>query len=212
MILYGASGHAKVVEDMIERNGGTVSCFVDDNPSLQEMHGIAVVHRLPDSDEPVIIAIGDNATRYRLARRLKARFGMAIHPSAVIARRSAIAKGTVVMAGAVIQTDVNVGCHCIVNTVASIDHECQIGSFVHLSPRAVLCGNVHVGEGAWIGAGATVIQGVRIGKWAVVGAGTVVTSDVPDYALVIGNRDCIMKRDYYKNKVLKMLMEEESKP
>ena len=45
----------------------------------------------------------------------------------------------------------------------------------------------HVGQGATIGANATIICGNSIGKYAFIGAGTVITKDVPDYALVIGN-------------------------
>ena len=41
--------------------------------------------------------------------------------------------------------------------------------------------------GASIGANATIVCGHNIGKYAFVGAGTVVTKDVPDYALVVGN-------------------------
>lgn len=45
----------------------------------------------------------------------------------------------------------------------------------------------HVRYGAAIGAGAIIIAGVTIGCWALVGAGAVVTRDVPDHALVLGN-------------------------
>ena len=45
----------------------------------------------------------------------------------------------------------------------------------------------HVGQGATIGANATILCGIEIGKYAFIGAGAVVTKDVPDYALVIGN-------------------------
>jgi UDP-2-acetamido-3-amino-2,3-dideoxy-glucuronate N-acetyltransferase len=45
----------------------------------------------------------------------------------------------------------------------------------------------HIGKGATIGANATIICGNKIGKYAFVGAGAVVTKDVPDYALVVGN-------------------------
>jgi UDP-2-acetamido-3-amino-2,3-dideoxy-glucuronate N-acetyltransferase len=45
-----------------------------------------------------------------------------------------------------------------------------------------------VGKGASIGANATIICGVRIGKFALIGAGAVVTKDVPDYALFVGNQ------------------------
>lgn len=45
----------------------------------------------------------------------------------------------------------------------------------------------HIGDGASIGANATIICGISIGRWAMVGAGSVVTRDVPEYGLVVGN-------------------------
>jgi acetyltransferase-like isoleucine patch superfamily enzyme len=46
---------------------------------------------------------------------------------------------------------------------------------------------VSVAEGASIGGGCTILPGVSIGRYALVGAGAVVTRDVPDYGLVVGN-------------------------
>ena len=86
-----------------------------------------------------------------------------------------------------------VGRHCIINTGASVDHECVIEDYVHISPHSTLCGNVSVGAGSWIGAGTTVIPGVKIGKWSVIGAGSVVTKDIPDRVLAVGNRCEIIK-------------------
>ena len=45
----------------------------------------------------------------------------------------------------------------------------------------------HVGKGASIGANATIVCGHNIGKYAFIGAGAVVTKNIPDYALVVGN-------------------------
>ena len=60
--------------------------------------------------------------------------------------------------------------------------------------RAILpCKPIHIKKGAWIGAGATVLPGVCIGKHSIVGAASVVTKDVPDYAVVVGNPAKIMK-------------------
>lgn len=54
--------------------------------------------------------------------------------------------------------------------------------------RAVLpCKPVLIKEGAWVGAGATILPGVCVGRYAIVGAASVVTKDVPDYAVVVGN-------------------------
>lgn len=55
------------------------------------------------------------------------------------------------------------------------------------------CKPVHIGEAAWIGAGATILPGVRIGRHAVVGAGSIVTKDVPDYGVAVGNPARVIK-------------------
>ena len=57
----------------------------------------------------------------------------------------------------------------------------------------LLCKPVLIREGAWIGAGATILPGVCIGRHAVVGAASVVTKDVPDYGVVVGNPAKVIK-------------------
>lgn len=183
--LYGASGHAKVVKDIVEAAGSHICGVVDDNRSLNEFETLPVAHSATGKN-PFIISIGDNGIRKRIAESLKSEYSTAVHPEAIISGSARIGVGTVVMAGAIINPDVVVGQHCIVNTGVSVDHECALEDYVHLSPHATLCGNVRVGEGAWIGAGAVVIQGIKIGKWSIVGAGAVVTRDVPDYTEVVG--------------------------
>ncbi len=192
MYLYGASGHAMVIMDILEANGIRVDGLVDDNPNIQELLGIPVFHDKQDAS-PLLISIGNNQIRKKIAENYQAEFVTAIHPSAIISRHATIDEGTVIMQGAIIQTCVKIGKHCIVNTGASIDHECKIGDYVHISPHSTLCGNVQVGEGTWIGAGTTVIQGVKIGRWCMIGAGSVVTKDIPDGVLAVGNRCKIIK-------------------
>lgn len=183
--LYGASGHAKVIKDIIEANGGRVIGYVDDNAELNEFETQEVAHSASGMS-PFIISIGNNRIRKRIAESLESDYETAVHPSASVSPSATIGKGSVVMAGAIINASAMVGKHCIVNTGASIDHECKLEDYVHLSPHATLCGNVRVGEGSWIGAGAVVIQGIKIGRWSIVGAGAVVTHDVPDYTEVVG--------------------------
>ncbi len=90
------------------------------------------------------------------------------------------------MAGAVLQTGCRMGENVIINTRASVDHDCIIACHTHVSPGAVLCGNVQVGQGSHIGAGATVIQGVRIACNGMVAAGAVVIRDIPEGVTVAG--------------------------
>jgi len=193
MYLYGASGHAKVIYDIIDAMGGKILGFIDDDKNIIEFKGEKVIH-LHTNQAPLIISIGNNSIRKKIAESLSVEFGTAIHPSAIISNFSTIGCGTVIMQGCIIQTDVIIGKHCIINTGASIDHECHIDDYVHVSPHATLCGNVHVGEGTWIGAGSTIIQGVKIGKWCIIGAGSVVTKDIPDGYLAVGNRCKLIKQ------------------
>ena len=50
-----------------------------------------------------------------------------------------------------------------------------------------ILGTTTVRHGAAIGAGAVIVTGIDIGRWAMIGSGSVVTSDVPDHGLVVGN-------------------------
>ena len=193
MYLYGASGHAKVIIDILELMNIEVSGLFDDNKEVAELLGFPVYHEMKKNID-LIVSIGNNEIRKRVVEKLfDINYIKAIHSSAIISKRSTIDIGTVVMQGAIVQSATVVGKHCIINTGASVDHDCVVEDFVHLSPQSILCGNVHVGEGAWIGAGTTIIPGVKIGKWAVVGAGSVVTKNIPDYALAAGNRCKVLK-------------------
>lgn len=186
MILYGASGHCKVIIDILEANGIPIDFIVDDDPNVSSLLGYEVRHNVAKFDEG-IIAIGSCEIRKKIVSSIKmGKYLTATHPSTIISPRAQIGEGSVVMQGAIIQSCATIGKHCIINTGASIDHDCQIGNFVHIAPHATLCGNVQVGEGGWVGAGATIIPGIKIGKWAVIGAGAVVIQDVPDKAVVAG--------------------------
>jgi sugar O-acyltransferase (sialic acid O-acetyltransferase NeuD family) len=192
MYLCGASGHAKVIVDILEANNIKIEGVFDNNLEIKSLLDYPVSHS-EELKSPLIISIGNNNIRKRIASESKIEFGIAIHPSAIISKHALIGEGSVVMQGAIIQSCADVGKHCIINTGASIDHDCVIEDFVHISPHATLCGNVRVGEGSWIGAGTTIIQGIKIGKWSVIGAGSVVTKDIPDNVVAYGNPCKVIK-------------------
>lgn len=199
MYLYGASGHAKVIIDSLKASGVPVSGLFDDNPDVKTLFDYTVFgffDRERLGVEELIISVGVNNIRKKITEKLPPdiHYGRAIHPSAIISEYASMDKGTVVIQGAVIQSSVKIGKHCIINTTASVDHDCVIEDFVHISPNATLCGAVSVGEGTQVGAGAVVIPGIRIGKWSLVAAGAVVMKDVPDNVLVLGNPARVVKR------------------
>lgn len=194
--LFGASGHAKVIMDIIMAQGDKVDCLYDDAPHYAEIHEVPV-SKASETEVvgPLIISIGSNRIRQIISDRYPLEYAKAVHPNAIISPSATIDSGTVVMQGAIIQADAIIGRHCIINSGASIDHECRIDDFVHISPHATLCGNVSVGKGSWIGAGATVIPGVKIGKWCTIGAGSVVIKDIPDGTIAFGNPCKVKNQD-----------------
>jgi len=197
IFLFGTGGHAKVVADVVERQGlhrivGLVSedglAVPFDRYSVVASNADFEKHLGPLNVEGAIVALGDCATRERLVRKIGRRlvFVTAVHPQAVIDSSASIGPGTVVMAGVVVNAGAVIGSHCILNTGCSVDHDCQIGDFSHLAPGTRLAGHVSVGQGSFIGIGSSVIDRIRIGDHVSAGAGSVIVEDVPPDKKVFG--------------------------
>jgi len=201
ILVYGASGHAKVVIDIVEHaDVHQIAFLVDDDPQIKgtrffdypvlggmsDLDAWLLDNRSPDA----IVAIGNNATRSRIAASLRQKgltLASAVHPAACIGRSVAIGSGTVVMSGCAINSDTTIGDDTIINTGSTVDHDCMVGDGVHIAPGCHLCGDVTVGARSFVGAGSTVIPGVRIGADVVIGAGSTVLHDVADGARLAGS-------------------------
>jgi sugar O-acyltransferase (sialic acid O-acetyltransferase NeuD family) len=196
VILYGASGHGKVIIDILKNNGVIINAIIDDNPKINSIMGLPVIQKTNldfSITVNIIISIGNNKIRKLISNQMHANYITAIHSSAIISNDVKLGNGTVIMAGVIINPDTTIGNHCIINTGAVVEHDCCIADFVHISPSVALAGSVIVGEGTHIGIGAKVIQSVKIGKWVTIGAGAIIIKDVPDYAVVVGNPGKIIK-------------------
>jgi sugar O-acyltransferase (sialic acid O-acetyltransferase NeuD family) len=166
VIIYGASGHGKVIMDCCKSLGVKVVAFVDDDQVKHgNLCGVPVFGPNNIKDQHIILGLGDNMIRKNVASRYQ-RFSIPIiHKNAIISESTKINHGTVIFLGASVQIDTVIGKHCIINTSASVDHDCSLGDFVHIAPNATLCGGIEIGEGTLIGAGATIIPNIQIGKF-----------------------------------------------
>jgi len=208
IVIYGASGHGKVIVDIVEKSGGTVLALVDDDETLWDKSfcgypvwgGLNHLLQVKKKEKfAVIVGIGDNRNRQKIQQRLAKEdflFGTAIHPSVQLGKDVFVAEGTVVMANSVINPGTRVGSHCIVNTAVTIDHDCIIGDIVHLSPGAHLGGTVRVDASSWIGLGASIINNIHVAEHAIVGAGAVVIRDVEPHTVVVGNPAAFLRKIY----------------
>lgn len=202
VLVWGASGQAKVLRPMIEARGGKVVALVDGNENLPSPFGD--VPRFSGwKDLEVLLSkrrgllsfvvaigrIGRDSDRVEISQRLLA-LGCEpltlIHSTAWIAETVKLGNGCQIMGRAAVSEEAEIGDWCILNTNCSVDHDTRLGRGVHVMPGATISGCVEVGECAAIGSNATILPRVRIGNRAVVGAGAVVTRDVEAGMTVVG--------------------------
>jgi sugar O-acyltransferase (sialic acid O-acetyltransferase NeuD family) len=205
VIVYGASGHGKVVADILRSRRMEIEGFVDDDPfkgreaSDLKILGDAKWLAERAGRQPVVVAlgIGDNFDRHAIVQRCVKtgiRLLTAVHPSATIATSAKISPGVVIMAHAVVNADAVIGCGSIINTAAIVEHDCDVGSFAHLSPKVAIGGHVQVGDFSWLGIGSTVISNIKVGTGSIVGAGATVVHDVDDWVVAVGTPARILKK------------------
>lgn len=199
VIIIGNGGHAKVLVDCLRLKNVNIIGMLDKCPSSGiEVTDIpilgddcAIFDYPSDAVELVsgIGSIGNTGLRTDIFNRFKNlgySFRSVIHPNAIVSENCYLGEGIQIMAGAVINTGTQIAADTIVNTGAVIDHDCKIGSHVHIAPGVTISGGVRIGDGSHIGTGATIIQGVTIGERALIAAGAVVISDIASGSKVVG--------------------------
>lgn len=196
IIIVGAGGHAKVCIDVLRAAGESIAYCISNSNYCESLMGIPVL----SGDENLrklrkvgyfkaFVAIGSNEVRIALALKCIAEGYTLINSisnHAYIAKSALIGKGVAIMPGAIINADTIIRDFSIVNTGATIDHDCQIGEAVHVGPQCALAGNVIVESGATLGIGCKVIPGIRIEQKAIVAAGAVVIDNVVKKTTVAG--------------------------
>lgn len=198
LAIYGAGGFARELVGM-----ASSSVFVSDNPEEigQQITGIRVLSfdelkTLANEDRvETVVAIAEASVRRKICDRLTAA-GLsqqpAIAPSAIIGADVEIGEGAIFCHNTVVTASAKIGRSFHANIYSYVAHDCVIGDYVTLAPRASINGNAIVEDDAYIGTGAILKQGspgnpLRIGKGAIVGMGAVVTKDVLPGAVVVGN-------------------------
>ncbi|PAQ13673.1 sugar acetyltransferase [Bacillaceae bacterium SAOS 7] len=197
IIIVGNGGHAKVLTEILLLNNENIIGFTtpkkEENPfGLKYLGDDSIIFNHSPSDILLVNGIGSTystAVRkiiYQTFSSAGYMFAQVIHPSALVSAYSCLGEGVQIMARAVIQPFAQIADNTIVNTVASIDHDCVIGAHCHIAPGSILSGTVQVGHETHIGTGTTIIQGVKIGSQVLIGAGSLVLKDIEDQATVYG--------------------------
>jgi sugar O-acyltransferase (sialic acid O-acetyltransferase NeuD family) len=202
LLLVGAGGHCRSVIDSIDRDFYSDIVIVD-MPEMvgREVLSIPVVGTDNDIDslfvdgyhQAVVTmgSVGHPVKRMRLYEKIKRvgyQFPSVIDPTAIISKsNTVIAEGVFIGKGVIINTGVRVSAFSIINTGSIIDHDCNIGKFVHIGPGVKMSGGIYIHDNVHIGTGSALIQSISIGKNTIVGAGSVVVSDLGENVTAFGS-------------------------
>ncbi|HAV1350708.1 acetyltransferase [Vibrio parahaemolyticus] len=192
IVMIGGGGHASVLADILIFQGREILAVISPEDISQRPVFKGMTHLKNDEDvlafskDKVLLVNGigmmpksgfkRKINEYFLS--LGYRFETVIANSAYVSPFSKIETGAQILPMAIIQTGVTVGSHSIINSGALVEHDCIIGSYNHIAPRATLCGQVETKNNVYVGAGSTVIQGVSIGSDSIVGAGASLTKSL----------------------------------
>ena len=197
IIVVGAGGHAKVIVDCLQLIGWNVIGCTDADPTPRACAGVPVLgsdevlERLKlDGVTHAFCALGTNSLRERMGDLLQSlgfKLPAVVGPGAFVSPFAQIGSGAAILPGASVNVGTIVGQLAVINTNASVDHDCVIGRASHIGPGAALAGGVHVGDRTFVATGSSIIPDCQIGADSVIGAGSVVVRDLPANIVAYGN-------------------------
>lgn len=181
-----------------------VGGFLDNDPTKHgtEFHGVPVlgglelVVDLAAIDARFVNLITSSTlVRYETTRQIVAAGGKLInfiHPSVDLTMTD-VGTGNYVQESVILQAGVRLGDNSSLHMAAIVGHQSTIGHSVFIAHAVSISGLCSIGDGTFIGTNATVLPRITIGRWATIGAGTVVTKNVPDYSVVVGNPGRVLR-------------------
>lgn len=157
----------------------------------------AIPSLIGDDIRFINLITGSTIERYRVTRDAVSKGALLtnfIHPS-VDRSMTRWGTGNYVQEAVVTQAEVEIGDNSSIHIGSMIGHETKIGDSVFIAHAVSISGSCHIGDGCFIGTNATVLPRTNIGRWSIIGAGAVVTKDVPEYSVVVGNPGRVIRKN-----------------
>ncbi len=214
VIILGGEGNGGVVaaciQDMNLRYKNTnfsVMGFLNDMEEIgSEINGFPVLGKTKDyvnfiKDDNILFMfaihpVGHGSLRIKLFNALnipQEKLATIIHPSAFIGYNAVIEPGAMIMANSYVGTATKIGKCALLMSNTVVGHNTQIGDFCHLSVGCVVSSYVKIAEASDIALNATVLEKITIEKNAVVGAGAMITKDIKENQIVVGNPQRVLR-------------------
>ena len=202
LFILGGGGHSKVVSDAALLTGKWQSIHIVDpnqEPNLEiDSEKDAIFYEENDlfqtnfnsKKDVLFIGIGSSQIRSKLYSehsKSDISFINIAHPTATLSKTIQVKEGSFFGPNSVVNAQANIGVCVIVNSAAVVEHDCIIGDFSHIAPRATIAGGVEVGRYTLIGGNSFINENIKIADNIIVGSGSVVPFDLLEAGTYVGN-------------------------
>ena len=202
LAIYGAGGFGRETAVMIAQineqvpTWDVVGFFDDGLKKGEEVDGLRILGNISDLNSyagglSVCLAVADPGVRFDLLEKItnpNIMFPSIIHPQAIVGdtERNELGRGSIITAGVILTTGIELGEFCIINLSSTIGHDVKIGTCCTVMPACSISGNVSIGSRCVLGTGSRIIQGITIGDQCMIGAGSVVTKSFGSNLKILG--------------------------
>lgn len=214
ILLYGGTGQSKMMSHTILQKGLRVDSVIDDTENLTPPYDVKHFICGKDAylrwkeevtsykDYSFAITIGNPHGKIRcdLYRKLE---DDGLEPLTLITKGALLTSASINIGAqihehSIVNPFTKIGKYCILNTKSLVEHDCILGEGVEVGPNATICGEVTIDDYSWVGAGSVILPKLKIGKNVIIGAGSVVTKNIPDNEVWVGNPAKFLKENEIK--------------
>ena len=188
IVLIGAGGHAVSCIDVIESTKKFKIIGLIDDKKIKYLKLGKKIYKIFNEKNflkgkirnNALISIGSNKfsvkrkSLYQKYKKLGFKFPVITSPHSYISKFSKIGEGSIIMHGAIINSNVNIGTNCIINSKSLIEHDCTVGDNTHIATSANINGYVVIEKNCFIGSNTTITPSTRIKKNSFIKAGKLI--------------------------------------
>ena len=178
--------------------------FVDDQVGVEFVEETEVYKfldfaaKFSHEDTQISIALGEPYYREKLATRVLMQgyeLATLVHPSVYIHKSTQLGSGCIICSGSFISCNSKICKNVLIQPHVNVGHDCVIGDHSVLSGFVNLGGHCTILERTYIALSVCIRDQVNIGFDTIIGMGSVVTKDIPDQVIALGNPARVMRRN-----------------